>query len=288
MSRKTEKIIILLLLLLEFFILCNSKEIINNVYINCKLFITKIFPNLFPTMLLGLLLVKNNVQIIIPYFIKKIFNKLFNFDDNMTTIFISSMICGAPNNAIFINEYLENKLINEKTAENLLCCTHFINPLFVISVTKTMFNIKVSILILSIMVLSNLIKAYMLKKHFKPLNKKETVTNNNFIQIFNNAIKIALNASINIFGLIITFNLIICLLNNIIPLNTLVSTILNIILEMTSGLIRLNILNINNILKIILTYYSLSFGGICIIMQTISQITNKNIKYKKYFMFRLF
>jgi len=288
MTRIKENIIIIILILIELLIIINQEEIISNIYINSKLYITKIFPSLFPTMLLGLLLVKNNVQIIIPKFIKKIFNKLFNFDDNMTTIFISSMICGAPNNAIFINEYLNNNLIDEKTAENLLCCTHFINPLFVISITSVMFSIKISILILITIFLSNLIKAYILKKHFKPLKKQEIIINNNFIQTFNISVKTALNTSINIFGLIIIFNILISLITNIIPLNNYINTLINMLLEMTSGLIRLNDLNINNILKIILTYYSLSFGGICIIMQTISQITNKNIKYKKYFMFRLF
>ena len=96
MHRKLNILLLYFLLLIELLILYNSKIIINDIKKTSIIFIINIFPSLFPTMLLGNLLVKCNIKLIIPSFIKKIFNILFNFDDNMTTIFIMSMLCGAP------------------------------------------------------------------------------------------------------------------------------------------------------------------------------------------------
>ena len=91
-----------------------------------------------------------------------------------------------------------------------------------------------------------------------------------------------------ILGIVILFNILIILIKEIFNLNNTLKIFINIILEMTSGILSIKTLNINIILKILLAYLSLSFGGLCILFQTISMITNKNIKYFKYFIFRLF
>ena len=164
MHRKLNILLLYFLLLVEVLILYNSKIIINDIKKTSIIFITNIFPSLFPTMLLGNLLVKCNIKLIIPSFIKKIFNILFNFDDNMTTIFIMSMLCGAPSNAMFINDYLQKGLINEKKKKNMIKVTRFINPLFVISaVGITIFNdIKIGFIILIMIYITNFIKVFIL------------------------------------------------------------------------------------------------------------------------------
>ena len=133
LTRKKDIFLLYFLLTLELLILINSSLIIKSVKDSSFMFIIKIFPSLFPTMVIGNLLIKNNIELIIPKFIKKIFNKLFNFNDIETSIFIISIFTGTPSNAIYINEYLEKNLITKKEAEALLCTTHFINPLFVVA-----------------------------------------------------------------------------------------------------------------------------------------------------------
>lgn len=291
MTQKKDILILYLLITLEFIILFNSKLVISNVLESTKLFVFKVFPSLFPTMVLGLLLTKLNFYKIIPKFIKKIFNKLFNFSDIHTSIFLSSMISGSPSSSVFINECLEKKLINEKEAENLLCCTHFINPLFVIGVVgNTIFNsTKIGVFILLLTYLSNFIKAFILRRNFS-INKeiKVSLSSTYFLQTFINAIKSSVMSLINILGFVIVFNVLLALITNIFNLSLFNTCIINIILEMTSGISKLSYLNIPNIFKVFLAYFSLSFGGLCIIMQTISMIENKKIKYLKYFIFRLF
>ncbi len=292
MTSKKDLFLLYFLLLFELFILLNSKTVINSVIESSKMFILKIFPSLMPTMIIGLLLVKLNIHLIIPKFIKKMFNILFNFDDAMSSIFIISMICGTPSNASFINEYLKKGKINEKTAENLMCCTHFINPLFVIAgVGIGVFNsAKIGVLILLATYLSNFIKAFLLRKNFNNL-KQESYNNANeerFIDTFKNVVKISMMQLLSILGIVILFNILISLIGKIFNINELFKTMINIMLEMTSGIAKIGRLNLRFPIKIILSYYALTFGGICIWMQTISMITNKKIKYFKYFIFRLF
>ena len=66
------------------------------------------------------------------------------------------------------------------------------------------------------------------------------------------------------------------------------SIIINGILEMTGGVISLSYLAINPLLKFLLAFVFLNFGGLCIQMQTLSMIENKKIRYLKYLIFRLF
>lgn len=292
MTSKKDIFLLYFLLIIEILILLNSKIVINSVIKSSKLFIFKIFPSLMPTMIIGLLLVKLNFHKIIPKFIKKTFGYLFNFDDVTTSIFITSMLCGSPSSASFINEYLNNGKINEKTAENLLCCTHFINPLFVISaVGIDIFNsTKIGMIILFLTHLSNFIKAFLLRKNFvstklKIENKKEK---EKFMIVFKDVIKVCMMQLLVIFGIVILFNMLTILIKEVFNINYFFETIINIILEITGGINKISYLNISFIFKIFLSYYSLSFGGICIQMQTLSMITNKKIKYLKYFIFRLF
>lgn len=291
MKSKKNIILIYLLLSFELLILINSNQIINSVKESSLMFILKIFPSLFPTMVLGNLLIKNNVHLIVPNLIKKIFNKLFNFNDTIVGIFIISMLTGTPSNAIYINEYLNKNLINEKQAENLLCITHFINPLFVVGgVGIGIFNnMKIGFLLLLLLWISNFIKAYLNRKNFiTNLNKNNIYIQESFIKTLTSSIKVSINSLLMIFGIVITFNILVTLISNIFNFSLFTNFIINAMLEMTGGIIKLSYLNINIIIKFILSYFILNFGGLCIHMQALSMIENKKIRYLKYLIFRLF
>lgn len=289
MTNKKNLLLLYFLIIIEFIILSKSNIVIKSVINASYMFITKVFPSLFPTMIIGNLLVKNNVWKIIPTFIKNIFKKLFGYNDAMISIFIISMFTGSPSNGMYINEYLEKKIINEKEAETLLCTTHFINPLFVIGgVGKGIFNsTKIGFIILLTLYLNNFIKAFILREKNTNENKTINENNTNIIKDFTIVIKNSLNSLLMIFGIIIIFNLLISLITNIFLLNNITSVILNGLLEMTGGVISLEALNINYYLKLLLAYYFLNFGGLCIQMQTISMVQNKKIRYLKYLIFRV-
>ncbi len=289
MTSKKDILLIYFLLSIELLILTNSDIVIKSVLTSLNMFLTKIFPSLFPTMVIGLLLVKLGIYKVIIF--KNLFKRLFRFNEIDISIFITSLFCGTPSNASFINNYLEKGLINENEALNLLCCTHFINPLFVIGGVGTYVfkSYKIGIIILLMLYLSNLIKAFLLRNNFNPYLKSNVIKEKvNFKDIFVSIIKESMLNLLVILGIVILFNILIILIKEIFNLSNTLKVFINIILEMTSGILSIKALNINIIFKILLAYFSLSFGGLCIWFQTISMITNKKIKYLKYFIFRLF
>ena len=286
---KKENIVLYIIVFIEILILVNSKEVIDNIIQTSKLFFYHIFPSMLPTMFFSKLLISNNLKLIIPKFINRLFNKLFNFNDDLTTLFITSMICASPTNAILIDEYLNKGIINNRQAEILLGTTTFINPLFIIGTVGiyVLDNIKLGVLLLMLLYLSSFIKLFLNKKHFKDNDFKDTINKTNFINSIYNSINVVSSSILTVFIIIIIFNIISFLLVNIFNINSILTMVLKILLEITSGIISLKELDINVIPKVIICYLSLNFGGLCIQMQNISLIKNKKISYLKYLIFRI-
>ena len=291
MTKKSNIFFLYFLILIEILILLNSNIVINAVRSSIKIFLISVFPSLFPTMVIGIMLVKNNVYEIIPKFIKNIFKKVFNYNNYMTSIFIISLITGTPSNALYINEYLDKGLITNNEAESLLLSTHFINPLFVVGMVGNVIfkSTKIGFSILLTLWISNLIKAYITRTRvYKNINRKNISCNKSIINSFFSSIKQAIYALLTIMGIIILFNMLTILIKEILHLNNTFSVIINGILEMTGGVTKVSEININTLLKIIMTYIMLNFGGLSIHMQAFSMLENKKIRYLKYLIFRLF
>lgn len=288
---KKNIIIIYIFIILELLILFNSNIIIKSVNSSSLMFIKKIFPSLFPTMVIGNILIKSNVYLIIPKKIKAFLFKKFNFSNSTMELFIISLITGSPSSAMYINNYLNSGLINKKEAEALLCSTHFINPLFIVAgVGVGVFNnVKIGFVLFIMLFISTLIKIYLNKNNFKNSKKKIiNIKNTNLITNITSSIKESINALLLIFGIVVIFNILVSLVSHILDLSELESCVINGLLEMTGGIIKLSNLNVNIYIKIFLAYYFLNFGGLCIQMQSMSMIDNKKIRYLKYLIFRLF
>lgn len=288
---KKSIIIIYIFIILELLILFNSNIIIKSVNSSSLMFIKKIFPSLFPTMVIGNILIKSNVYLIIPKKIKAFLFKKFNFSNSTMELFIISLITGSPSSAMYINNYLNGGLINKKEAEALLCSTHFINPLFIVAgVGVGVFNnVKIGFVLFIMLFISTLIKIYLNKNNFKNSKKKIiNIKNTNLITNITSSIKESINALLLIFGIVVIFNILVSLVSHILDLSELASCVINGLLEMTGGIIKLSNLNVNIYIKIFLAYYFLNFGGLCIQMQSMSMIDNKKIRYLKYLIFRLF
>ena len=286
---KKNNIIIYILLLIYILLILNPSITINTIKDMSYIYFIKIFPNMFPSMVIGSILIKQNVNKIIPGFLITFFNKICNFSNINTTIFIMSLLTGAPSYALYINDYYNNKIITEKEALGLLHTCFFINPLFVISAVGTiMFNsIKLGLLLYILLVAKNIIKIIILKNEFNSVNisiidNKEPIT----VSLIT-SIKSAITASLNIYGIIIFFNIIINILTNIFSISPIINIIISSTLEITTGIIKLVNTNIPIIYKFIISFLMLNFGGICIHIQTISIIKNKKIRYIKYLINRI-
>lgn len=283
--KKKDYFVIYFLLILDLVILINSKNIMNNIFYTSKLFIKNIFPSMFPTMIIANMLINLKIEKIIPKFIKLFFKKMFNLNEKLTSIYILSMLSGSPTNALLLKDYE-----NDKNIELILATTSFLNPLFIIGgVGIKVFNsAKVGFILLILLYIYSFIKLYFNRNKITyTYYLKEDKNNNSFFNNFKESVNKSISTCLNIFAIILVFNVLIFLIIKIFNINYSLNIILSSLIEITSGIIKIKNLNIDFIYKFIISFVLLNFQGICLQSQTIFLIKNKKIRYFKYLIYKL-
>lgn len=279
-----------LFILIELFI--NRELIFNTIGYSLNIWVNSLLPSLFPFFIIADFLISYNIINYIPLSIKKLLSKLFNISDNGITLFILSLISGFPSNARNAKTLYNKKLLSKDEASHILMFTHFANPLFVISTVGIGFfnDKKMGIIILISHYLSNFIIGIL----FRNLNtkaKKELQDNNSFPfigKVFSTSINNSINSLLNILGTLTCFLILSNIIINFLHLNDYNSTLIKSILELTMGLKNLSLLNISKLYKTIIASSILSFGGLSVHMQVISEIYDTDISYKYFFHGRIY
>ena len=284
--------IIILLALIIIYVFTNSKNITTAIFESYELFLKNIFPSLFPMFIISYILVEIKIPEVLGNIFKKPFYKLFKTKKEASFVFFMSMLTGFPSSAKYIESLMNKNLIDEKDANKILQFTFFSNPLFIINTVGIMFlnNIKLGYIILISHITGNIITGLI----FRNYNKKEELKEENirqsireliikinttkFFNVLLNAIKDALSTMILIFGILVTFQIIITMMPK--------STIIKGLIEMTIGLKYTSLLTNTN-LKLILSTFFLSFGGLCIHTQIMNILNKKRVKYLPFLLARI-
>lgn len=276
--------------IIEFMI--NSKIMITIFFNTINLCINNLFPSIFFFFTITDIL--NNYNF--PYYINKTFGrlieKIYKIPRTCTYIIILSLTTGFPGNAKLIKQELDMNHINSYDATKLLTMTHFSNPLFIVyAVGNNYFNdYKIGIIILISHFITNFIIGYLFRNIYKYEKNNTFIKPNNELPIINLLKTSFYNTSkilINIFGIIIFISLITASLNKYLALNNFSSTILNGLIEITSGLKYLSLLKIEKTRAMALATFFISFGGFSIHMQTISILSKYDINYYVYLISRI-
>lgn len=284
--------IIILLALIIIYVFTNSKNITTAIFESYELFLKNIFPSLFPMFIISYILVEIKIPEVLGNIFKKPFYKLFKTKKEASFVFFMSMLTGFPSSAKYIESLMNKNLIDEKDANKILQFTFFSNPLFIINTVGIMFlnNIKLGYIILISHITGNIITGLI----FRNYNKKEELKEENirqsireliikinttkFFNVLLNAIKDALSTMILIFGILVTFQIIITMMPK--------STIIKGLIEMTIGLKYTSLITNTN-LKLILSTFFLSFGGLCIHTQIMNILNKKRVKYLPFLLARI-
>ena len=284
--------IIILLALITIYVFTNSKNITTAIFESYELFLKNIFPSLFPMFIISYILVEIKIPEVLGNIFKKPFYKLFKTKKEASFVFFMSMLTGFPSSAKYIESLMNKNLIDEKDANKILQFTFFSNPLFIINTVGIMFlnNIKLGYIILISHITGNIITGLI----FRNYNKKEELREENirqsireliikinttkFFNVLLNAIKDALSTMILIFGILVTFQIIITMMPK--------STIIKGLIEMTIGLKYTSLITNTN-LKLILSTFFLSFGGLCIHTQIMNILNKKRVKYLPFLLARI-
>ena len=285
-----KKILLIFLFLIIFIILLNSNEIVNNVLLAFNICFNNLFPSLIPFILLSNIIIKYNFYNEIGSIFKYVTTKIFKVNKNCGFAIFMSMISGTPSNSKYLKDLYDNKLINENDIKKCLMFCHFTNPIFIINTIGITFlnSKKMGLIILISHFLSSFIIG-LLFKNKKIINNNESYTkktNKNFITILNESIINTASTLLLILG-IITFCLIITgIIDNVFYIDNNYKFIYGLI-EITQGLKYLSLSNLNIVLKVIISSFLVSFGGICIHIQVFSILDNKKIRYFPYLFSRI-
>ena len=274
-------------------LLFNKTIIYESILYSLNLWVNNLIPSFFSFFIISNILINYNITDYIPKIIKEKCTLIFNISDNMLTIFLLSMISGFPSNARITRTMYENKKITLNEANHILLFSHFANPVFILSTVATFFlhNEKAGIIVLISHYVSNFILGIIFRNSFYLDNSNEhkfVDKSNNFANIFIDSIRNAVDTIITICGILTFFLMFSSIIVNLFHLNVYNTMIIKSIFEITIGIEALSKLNLSLLFKTVLTTIILSFGGLCVHVQVISQIVGTNIKYIYYFIGRLY
>lgn len=259
-------LVLTVLFLFLFYILVNSSIVANNIINALIMYYEKVFPFLFPSIVITNLLIYNNF----PYYLAKFFKI-----NAKTYIFLMSLLTGCPSNAVIIKKLLDDNSLSLEDAEKVICYTQFNNPIFLYNILKLSLPKNYCLSIIIINYLASLIILLLLRSN-NIEKAKITKLNYSLSKSLSLAIKSTIDTLILILGTIIFFSIIPC------------KNEFKGLLEITSGLNYLHFIISSFNLKALLAIIYISFGGLCIIMQIKSILNDTSLTYKYYFKYRLF
>jgi len=286
-------IIIISFIILLFSILINNKLVFETINYSLNIWVNTLIPSMFPFFVISDILINYNLVEFIPKFIINFFSYIFNISKTSTTIFFLSLISGFPSSARNIKNYYNKKLISLEEANHILLFTHFSNPMFILTTIGIFFlnNQMYGYIILISHYLGNFIIGILLRNKSIINNKnytKEKIICQNFSKTLISSIKSSIDTLLLILGTLTSFLIVSSFFVEFFDFSPYPEMILKGILEMTMGLKELSLLNISDIYKIVISTMFISFGGLSVHLQIISQIVDTEINYHNFFITRIF
>ena len=275
-----------------------SKDNFESVKKSVSIFISNIIPSLFPFIFFTEFILNTDILTTIQNSTGKIFSKLFSVTKKASPAIITGFLCGFPMGAKTVASLYEKDEISREESENLLKFINNCNPAFILSTIGIgiLYNIKLGlVLALSHYLASVLIGILFCKKHSLNIIHKNEVNLNSFdkinlnlkqnlFEIVKKCIKNTLVTLGMIFGFMIIFNLLFCILSKfliMLNINNNVISILSGIFEVTAGVKNVYESSLDLKIKLVFISFLLGFSGLCIICQIYSTISKYKFSFKK-------
>jgi len=294
MKRKILNIIIIIItLFLLFQIIIKKSLVFNSINYALSIWVNNLIPTLFPFFIISDILINYKFTDYIPKIFRKICKYLFNINDNMITILLLSIISGFPSNARNTRILYDNGEISLDEANHILIFSHFSNPLFILTTVAIFFfnNKDLGIILLVSHYLSNFILGLLFRRYFNhndKLTSNSKVVKNDFGNVLIGAIKKSIDTILLICGIVTVFMLLSSIISNTFNFNIYNSMLIKGILEITIGIEALSKLSLSITYKAVIASCFLAFGGLSVHMQVMSQIVDTDIKYKYFFIGRIY
>lgn len=260
------------------YILFNYNLLTNSIINSSILWFYNVMPGLFIINIFADLLITSNINMLKPILLP--IKRLFRLNSiHSSIIILISPLIGNPGAYRLIYNFYQSNKISYNEAIHLLKFNNYINPIFLITLLKKIFNYKIALIIVLSNIFSNLILGLL---YFKKVHNNSTIKfiYNPIIKRLNDSLENITKMLIIVWSSIVFFGIIIDIINNIYIINILPSYIKSLLLgiiEITNGINYMNISNVN--IKILYISIIIGFNGLSIIMQQYL-ITKNNFKLK--------
>ena len=227
----------------------------------------------------------SNLLLSYPYISKLLYpvlDKLLHFENERScSLFLLSTITGNPTSSLLVINSVKQNEITINEGNRLLKCTVLNSPLFIINMMG-----KIGYLIIIISILVNFVLLY--KKNRVKTYKKNNFNNNiDLLNLINKCPSIMLEIlSSMIFVSLLRIPLIKMLTILQLDKNYTCLYIIDI-LELTVGLNNINLYTMNDSIKLLLSTFLLSFGGIAIIIQILTQTKKTSLSKTSLILYRI-
>lgn len=285
--------IVVSFVVLLFEILFHKALIAEAISYSLHIWVTTLIPSMFPFFVISDILIRYHITNYIPKWLKKTFTWLFRVSEPVLSIFFLSCLSGFPSNARTTKILYDEKVISSEEASQALMFTHFANPLFILSTVAVFFlgNEKYGYIILVAHYFGNIVLGvatrFMRKSdsiNYTPKDDKSQ----NFSSVLMRAISSSIDTLLMILGSLTCFLVLASLIIKHLSVSNYNSALIKGILEITMGLKSLSLLNIEDYYKVIISTMFLSFGGLSVHLQVLSQLVDTDINYHPFFVARVF
>lgn len=280
-----------IILLLE--VLFHKSLVFETISYSLNTWVTTLIPSMFPFFVISDILISYHITNYIPKIVKKTLTKLFRVSEPVLSIFFLSCLSGFPSNARNTRTLYDKQMISKEEASQALIFTHFANPLFILSTIAVFFlhNEKYGYIILISHYLGNIclgIITRFMRKSYNTNYNPPPEKSQNFSTILMKAIKSSIDTLLMILGTLTCFLVLSSLIIKHLPISSYNSSLIKGILEITMGLKSLSLLNISDCYKVVISTMFISFGGLSVHLQVLSQLVDTDISYQPFFIARIF
>ncbi len=259
-------------------LILNPENCINSSLEGAQLFVYKVFPTMFPFVILTNIIIDYDGVYIYAKTFGKILCKMMRLPHKSSIVLVISILCGYPLGAKYCCDLYEKKDIDFNTAERLLNIATNCSPLFIVgTIGSSMLNSKLyGYLLLISSYLSCFIMSILLPS--KEIAEKAVYYNNydcknsNLGESLKRSTENSIYSCSLVAGFIVMFSVLLgqiknTLLFSAINQNKILGSIILGMVEMTNGCSIINLSKIDILLKLMLFSFFTSFGGLCVMSQ---------------------
>lgn len=285
------------------FIIIFSNNAYNAAHTAFILWVNNVIPSLLPFFICIELLKQSNFMQIVGKFLTPIMRPIFNVPGSGAFALAMGITSGYPVGAKVASDLYKDKLCSKIEAERLIAFTNSSGPLFIIgAIGIGMFSDdKIGLILLITHFLASITTGILFRFYKKRHEISDIISqvsiNSNSINLSNlgSSMATAINKSISTLLLIGGYIVFFAVLNEILSStllksieNQIILGILNGILEITSGIKKLSLIeNINYITLLPIVSLILGFGGFSVHMQVASILSESNLSMKPYLLGKL-